>query len=246
MNIDSTVNPEYFVRTQFSYPGLSNLSYAWNFRTVAGRCKFSDLLFNFCMHFIFVRKPPRTKYTKITYIQNILDLQYSLNSKGMSSAFVCFPMRHLQSHSVPFAGPVILVRLWAIKVAELHKRWLTVRIGRLQHIAAHFDWYQQQLGWASLHCKWSFLLPELLCFQPRVACTHTHTNARTHASTHTHTHTRTHARTHTHCQHKLNIYGASMTLTVLILRRKVFFSWRWPAWVIQTNTSSYDNKTRII
>ena len=34
----NTVNPEYFVRTQFSYPGLSDLSYAWNFRTVADRC----------------------------------------------------------------------------------------------------------------------------------------------------------------------------------------------------------------
>ena len=75
-NSTSTVNPEYFVRTQFSYPGLSNLSYAWNFRTVAERYRFSDLLFTFRMHFIFVRKPPRTKYTKITCIRNILDLQY--------------------------------------------------------------------------------------------------------------------------------------------------------------------------
>ena len=77
-----TVNPEYFVRTQFSYPGLSNLSYAWNFRTVAGRCRFSDLHFNFRMHFIFVRKQPRTKYTKITCIRNILDLQYLLEGRN--------------------------------------------------------------------------------------------------------------------------------------------------------------------
>ena len=32
-----TVNPEYFERTQFSYPGLADLLYAWNFRTVADR-----------------------------------------------------------------------------------------------------------------------------------------------------------------------------------------------------------------
>ena len=67
------VNPEYFVRTQFSYPGLSDLSYAWNFRTVTDRCGFFDLLCTFRMHFIFVWKPPRTKYTKITCIRNILD-----------------------------------------------------------------------------------------------------------------------------------------------------------------------------
>ena len=73
----STVNPEYFVCTQFSYPGLSDLSYAWNFRTVADRCGYSDLLCTFHMHSIFVRKPLRTKYTKITCIRNILDLQYS-------------------------------------------------------------------------------------------------------------------------------------------------------------------------
>ena len=71
-----TVNPEYFVRTQFSYPGLSDLSYAWNFRTVAERCGLSDLLCTFRMYFIFVRKPPRTKHTKITCIRSILDLQY--------------------------------------------------------------------------------------------------------------------------------------------------------------------------
>ena len=72
-----TVNPEYFVRTQFSYPGLSDLSYAWNFHIVADRCGFSDLLCTFRMHFIFVRKPARTKYTKITCLRNILDLQYT-------------------------------------------------------------------------------------------------------------------------------------------------------------------------
>ena len=71
-----TVNPEYFVRTQFSYPGLSDLSYAWNFRTVADRCGFSDLLCTLHVHYIFVWKPPRTKCTKITCIRNILDLQY--------------------------------------------------------------------------------------------------------------------------------------------------------------------------
>ena len=65
------VNPEYFVRTQFSYPGLSDLSYAWNFCSVADRCVYSDLPCTFHMHFIFVRKPPRTKYTKITCIRNI-------------------------------------------------------------------------------------------------------------------------------------------------------------------------------
>ena len=73
--LTNTVNPEYFVRTQFSYPGLSDLSYTWNFRTVADRCGFSDLRCTFRMHFIFVQKPPRTKYTKITCLRNILDLQ---------------------------------------------------------------------------------------------------------------------------------------------------------------------------
>ena len=72
----STVNPEYFVRIQFSYPGLSDLSYAWNFRSVADRCRFSGMLCTFRIHFIFVRKAARTKYTKITCIRNILDLQY--------------------------------------------------------------------------------------------------------------------------------------------------------------------------
>ena len=71
----NTVNPKYFVRTQFSYPGLSDLSYAWNFRTVADRCRFSGMLCTFRMHFIFVPKEPCTKYTKITCIRNILDLQ---------------------------------------------------------------------------------------------------------------------------------------------------------------------------
>ena len=75
LNVD-TVNPEYFVRTQFSYPGLSDLSYTWNFRTVADRCWFSGMLCTLRMHFIFVRKAPCTKYTKITCIRNILDLQY--------------------------------------------------------------------------------------------------------------------------------------------------------------------------
>ena len=32
-------------------------------------------------HFIFVRKPSRTKYTKIKCIQNVLDLQYILKNK---------------------------------------------------------------------------------------------------------------------------------------------------------------------
>ena len=75
-NYVGTVNPEYFIRTQFSYPGLPELSYAWNFRTVADRCKFSDLPCTFRMHFTFVRKPPRTNYRKITCIRNILNLQY--------------------------------------------------------------------------------------------------------------------------------------------------------------------------
>ena len=80
-----TVNPEYFVRTQFSCPGLSDPSYAWNFRTVADRCGFSDLLCTFRLHFIFARKPPCTKYTKITCIRNILDLQYMENSDKIFS-----------------------------------------------------------------------------------------------------------------------------------------------------------------
>ena len=77
----NTVNPEYFVRTQFSYPGPSDLSYAWNFRTVADRCGFSDLLCTFHMHFIFLRKPQCTKYTKITCTRIILDLQQVLELK---------------------------------------------------------------------------------------------------------------------------------------------------------------------
>ena len=52
-----TVNPEYIVRTQFSYPGL--FLYACYLRTVADRCGFSDLLCTFRMHFIFVRNRVR-------------------------------------------------------------------------------------------------------------------------------------------------------------------------------------------
>ena len=55
--------------------GTSDLSYAWNFCTAADRCRFSDLLWNFSTHFMFVRKPP-TKYMEIKCIRNILDLQY--------------------------------------------------------------------------------------------------------------------------------------------------------------------------
>ena len=54
-----------------------DLSYAWNFRTDADRCGFSDLLWPFSTLFIFVRKLPRTKSTKVKCIGNILDLQYS-------------------------------------------------------------------------------------------------------------------------------------------------------------------------
>ena len=72
----NAVNPEYSVRTQFLYPGLSDLSHAWNFLTVADCCGFSDLPCTFRMHFIFVRKPSHTKYTKLTCIRNIVDLQY--------------------------------------------------------------------------------------------------------------------------------------------------------------------------
>ena len=39
----------------FHMLGTSHLSYAWNFRTAADRCGFSDLLWIFRMHFIFVR-----------------------------------------------------------------------------------------------------------------------------------------------------------------------------------------------
>ena len=57
----NTVNPEYFACTKFSYPWDPDLSYAWNFRTAADGCWFSDLLSIFSMHFIFVRKLPCTK-----------------------------------------------------------------------------------------------------------------------------------------------------------------------------------------
>ena len=53
-----------FVRMNFSY------------RKIFDRCRFSGMLCTFRMHFIFVRKAARTKYTKITCIRNILDLQY--------------------------------------------------------------------------------------------------------------------------------------------------------------------------
>ena len=43
----------------------TDLSYAWNFRTAANRCGFSGLLWMFCAHFIFARKPLRMNYTKI-------------------------------------------------------------------------------------------------------------------------------------------------------------------------------------
>ena len=65
-DLPGNVNPEYFVRTQFPYPWLSDLLHASNFRTVTDCCGFSDLLCTFRMHFIFVRRPPCMKYTKIT------------------------------------------------------------------------------------------------------------------------------------------------------------------------------------
>ena len=42
------------------------------------------MLCTFRMHFIFVRKTVRTKYTKITCIRNILDLQYTDFDTGVT------------------------------------------------------------------------------------------------------------------------------------------------------------------
>ena len=83
---DNSVNPEYFVYAlNFCMLGTSDLSYACNFRTATDRRGFSDLLFAFRMHFIFVRKPPCMKYTKVKCIRNILDLQQSEDKKWMRS-----------------------------------------------------------------------------------------------------------------------------------------------------------------
>ena len=78
----------------FRMPGLSDLSYARNFHTVTDRCKFSDLLCTFCMHFIFIQKPPRMEYTKIACIRNILDFQqfhdFSVDSQTPSTDMANF------------------------------------------------------------------------------------------------------------------------------------------------------------
>ena len=45
---------------KFHMLGSSDLfSYAWHLRTVADCCRFSDLLWTFCKHFIFIQKPLR-------------------------------------------------------------------------------------------------------------------------------------------------------------------------------------------
>ena len=77
-----TVNPEYFVRTKFSYVGdlwpfvFMKFPYSrWSLM----RMKRSHRIRT---HEIFVRKPPRTKYTKIKRIRNILDCSMRKREKA--------------------------------------------------------------------------------------------------------------------------------------------------------------------
>ena len=61
-----------------SYPGLSDLSYAWNFCYSRWPLRISWLGLHHSHAFYFRTEAtvPRTKYTKITCIRKILDLQY--------------------------------------------------------------------------------------------------------------------------------------------------------------------------
>ena len=77
-----------------------DLSYAWNFRTAADRCGFSDLCWTFRKHFIFVWKPSRTKCTKIKCIQNTVDL-YSMYVSALTfvGMFCCIAADCLEGTS---------------------------------------------------------------------------------------------------------------------------------------------------
>ena len=71
-----TVNPEYFVRTKFSYAG--NLRPFPTHEISVHSCwplRILWLASTFSRHFIFEGKPPCTKSTKIKCIRNILDTQ---------------------------------------------------------------------------------------------------------------------------------------------------------------------------
>ena len=73
LSVDRTMN-----QVKTPSPCIKVLSFVrnlWNFEMTTSRCGFSDFLWTFSTHFIFVRKPPRVKYTKIKSKQNILDLQ---------------------------------------------------------------------------------------------------------------------------------------------------------------------------
>ena len=69
-----TVNPEYFVRTTFSYVGDLRPFVCRKFSYGCWPLGILWFALTFC---IFVRKLPHTKYPKIKYIRNILNLQYS-------------------------------------------------------------------------------------------------------------------------------------------------------------------------
>ena len=76
-----TVNPEYFVRIQFSYPGLSTFRTHEIFVQALTAADSPGMLCTFRMHFYFVRKAARTKYTKkhayeIFWIYSILKTQH--------------------------------------------------------------------------------------------------------------------------------------------------------------------------
>ena len=58
--------------------GTSDLSYAWNFHTVADSCKLSDLHFELLARMKFSYGTPHTKCTTTKCIRTILDWQYSL------------------------------------------------------------------------------------------------------------------------------------------------------------------------
>ena len=76
----NTVNPEFFVCTKFSNPSDPRPFVRMKFSYSRWPLRILWLALNFfSMHFIFVRKPTRTKYMKIKCIRNILDLQYPHN-----------------------------------------------------------------------------------------------------------------------------------------------------------------------
>ena len=121
-----TVNPEYFVGTQFSYPGLSDLSYTWNFRTAADRCRISDLLCTFRMHFIFV-----TEAAAYEIYENKMHTKYS----GFTVLASCYLITRAVQAERRFKGKLHSNFISSVLIDFFHRiRWwrseVEIRMGR--------------------------------------------------------------------------------------------------------------------